>query len=114
MSEYGCVRCLFCHTGKENEVVRVIEERDCTPEQRSIDELNCGVYVFRAKPLAAALGRLRCSNAQGEYYLTDVPALLQEDGFAPAVCRRSLGQEIIGVNTPEQLAAVEQALRARA
>ena len=94
--------------------VRVIEERDCTPEQRSIDELNCGVYVFRAKPLAAALGRLRCSNAQGEYYLTDVPALLQEDGFAPAVCHRSLGQEIIGVNTPEQLAAVEQALRARA
>ena len=93
--------------------LRVVEERDCTPEQLAIDELNCGVYVFRAGPLAAALGRLRCSNAQGEYYLTDVPALLQDDGFPPAVCRRSLGQEIIGVNTPEQLAVVEQALRAR-
>lgn len=94
--------------------LRVVEERDCTPEQLAIDELNCSVYIFRAKPLAAALGRLRCSNAQGEYYLTDVPALLQADGFPPAVCRRTLGQEIIGVNTPEQLAVVEQALRARA
>ena len=93
--------------------VRVVEERDCTPEQLAIDELNCGVYIFNCRALSSALGRLGRANAQGEYYLTDVPALLQADGNPPAVCRRTLGLEIIGVNTPEHLAAVEQALRSR-
>lgn len=93
--------------------VRVVEERDCTEPQRAIRELNAGVYVFDARALSRALGQLRRDNAQGEYYLTDVPALMQAEGLPVTVCRRELGLEILGVNTPEQLACAEEALRAR-
>ena len=88
----------------------VVEDRDCTPEQKAITELNCGVYVFDAPSLASVLGSLRQANAQGEYYLTDAPLLLQEAGKRVEVCRRDLGMEILGVNTPEQLAEVESLL----
>lgn len=88
----------------------IVEERDCTPEQREIRELNSGVYMFRAPELRQALGQLRSDNAQGEYYLTDVPGLFLESGLSVGVCRRELGNEILGVNTPEQLSLVSDLL----
>jgi len=88
----------------------VVEDRDCTPEQKAIRELNVGVYVFQSGPLLNALGRLGRSNSQGEYYLTDVPAILQGDGLQIGICKRELGDEIIGVNTLEQLHQVENIL----
>ena len=88
----------------------VVEDKDCTPEQKAITELNSGVYVFDAPSLAAVLGSLRRANAQGEYYLTDAPLLLQKTGKQVDACRRDLGLEILGVNTPEQLAEVEALL----
>ena len=90
---------------------RVIEDKDCTPQQKSIRELNSGVYAFDASALKAVLGELRSDNAQGEYYLTDAPALMQARGMKVGVCRRDLGMEIIGVNTPRQLNQVEELLR---
>ena len=90
---------------------RMVEERDCTEEQKRITELNSGVYVFDAAALAGVLGRLRSDNAQGEYYLTDAPALLAEQGLPVGICKRELGMEIIGVNTPEQLEEVERLLK---
>jgi bifunctional N-acetylglucosamine-1-phosphate-uridyltransferase/glucosamine-1-phosphate-acetyltransferase GlmU-like protein len=90
----------------------IVEDKDCTPAQRAIAELNSGVYVFDAEALRSVTGRLRPSNAQGEYYLTDAPALMLADGQPVGVCRRELGMEIIGANTPQQLAAVEEAFRA--
>ena len=89
----------------------VIEDKDCTPEQKGIRELNSGVYVFDAAALKTVLGELRSDNAQGEYYLTDAPALMQARGMKVGVCRRDLGMEIIGVNTPQQLSQVEELLR---
>jgi len=91
----------------------IVEEKDCTPEQLAVTELNSGVYIFDAQRLASVLGRLRRSNAQGEYYLTDAPGLLLEDGLPVELCRRELGLEILGVNTPEQLAEVEGILAGR-
>ena len=88
----------------------IVEEKDCTPEQRAVTELNSGVYIFDAKCLASVLGRLQRSNAQGEYYLTDAPAFMLADGLPVSLCCRDLGLEIIGVNTPEQLAEVESIL----
>ena len=91
----------------------VVEDRDCTPEQKKIDELNSGVYVFNAPKLFAALSELKTDNAQGEYYLTDVPGILLKKGERVAVCKREMGAELIGVNTPDQLAEVEGILRER-
>ena len=89
----------------------VVEDRDCTPEQRAIRELNVGVYVFESKKLFAALGRLSNDNAQKEYYLTDVPAILRAQGDRVDACCACEGAELIGVNTAQQLQMVEEALR---
>ena len=88
----------------------MVEDRDCTPEQKEIRELNSGVYVFDAAALREVLGQLRQDNAQGEYYLTDAPLLMQQQGRLVEVCQRELGMEILGVNTPQQLAEVEALL----
>ncbi len=93
--------------------VRVVEDRDCTPAERAITELNSGVYVFKARILFEALRSLDNDNAQREYYLTDVPAILQRGGARIGICRRELGSEIVGVNTPQQLDEVEKILRNR-
>ena len=91
----------------------IVEQKDCTPEQLNIRELNAGVYVFDAKTLLKSLSHLKNNNASGEYYLTDAPALMLAQGLKVDVCKRDLGSEIIGVNTPEQLAEVERVLDAR-
>ena len=88
----------------------VVEEKDADDEQKKITELNAGVYVFEYQALRSVLSRLSRSNAQGEYYLTDAPALMQSLGMKVGVCRRGLGLEIIGVNTPDHLATVEDIL----
>ncbi len=95
------------------EFERMVEERDCTPEQKMIDELNSGVYIFDAKTLGSVLSGLRSDNSQGEYYLTDAPALMRERGGRVCVYKRELGFEIIGVNTPEQLAETERIIQSR-
>ena len=91
----------------------MVEEKDATEEQKRITELNSGVYVFDAPALRSVLGSLSRANAQGEYYLTDAPTLMQQQGMKVGVCRRDLGMEIIGVNTPEQLREVERILNSR-
>jgi bifunctional N-acetylglucosamine-1-phosphate-uridyltransferase/glucosamine-1-phosphate-acetyltransferase GlmU-like protein len=91
----------------------VVEEKDATPPQRELTELNSGVYVFSAPALKAVLSELRADNAQGEYYLTDAPLLLKQRGLKVGVCQRELGSEILGVNTPEQLSLVEKLIGER-
>lgn len=88
----------------------VIEDKDATPEQKRIRELNIGVYVFDAFLLRSVLSELKSDNAQGEYYLTDAPLILKRQGYKIGVCCRELGYEIIGVNTPEQLKQTEEIL----
>lgn len=89
----------------------MVEDKDATPAQRKIRELNSGVYVFKASKLRDVLSELKSDNAQGEYYLTDAPVLMQKRGGKIGVCCRQLGYEIIGVNTLEQLRQVEALLQ---
>lgn len=96
---------------RDGSFLRVVEEKDCTPEEKEIRELNSGVYVFDAQKLLPALAELRADNAQKEYYLTDVPYILQAHGEKIGICCRDLGHEIIGVNTVEQLSQVERLLK---
>ncbi|MBP1737026.1 MAG: UDP-N-acetylglucosamine diphosphorylase [Oscillospiraceae bacterium] len=90
--------------------LRIVEEKDCTPEEKTVRELNAGVYVFQADRLLEALGSLRPDNAQGEYYLTDVPAYLLAHGGRIGVCAVCTPREMLGVNTPAQLLQVEHEL----
>ena len=91
----------------------VVEDRDCTPEQKRIRELNVGIYAFRCADLLPALGQLQNNNSQSEYYLTDVPALLRAAGKIVAVYSAELNEQLIGVNTLEQLQQVEAELLRR-
>lgn len=92
---------------------RIVEEKDCTAGERAVTELNAGVYLFHSPTLLEALGGLRRENAQGEYYLTDVPALIARAGGKVGICTACTAEEMLGVNTAEQLAQVEATLTAR-
>jgi bifunctional UDP-N-acetylglucosamine pyrophosphorylase/glucosamine-1-phosphate N-acetyltransferase len=93
---------------EQGRVVDIREERDATPEQRAIRQCNAGVYGVRTARLAADVAALVPANAQGELYFTDVVGLAARDGAVGEV--RAAPVEVAGVNTPEQLAALEAQL----
>jgi len=88
-------------------IERIVEEKDATPAQRAIDEVNSGIYAFDHPALAGVLSRLTAANSQGEYYLTDTVSLLQARGLRAAVVCASDAREMLGINTPEQLAEAD-------
>jgi bifunctional UDP-N-acetylglucosamine pyrophosphorylase/glucosamine-1-phosphate N-acetyltransferase len=99
--------------GRDDRVVRIVEDADATPEEREIDEINLSTYCFRRGLLTPALRRLSPENAQGEYYLTDVVAVLAEAGHLVVTHTVSDPAEAQGVNDRAQLAAAEAELRRR-
>lgn len=89
----------------------IVEDRDATPDQRRITEVNMSTYLFHAPELFWALSNIRPQNAQGEYYLTDCPALLLGAGrTVDALCVLH-PSEALSINNPAELAAVEQVMR---
>lgn len=95
------------------EFLRIVEARDCTPEEYAVTEVNSGVAVYKSKSLFEVLPKLNNDNAQGEYYLTDVPSLMKGCGMKVGLYTIFDSDELRGVNTPEELAAVEKILQAR-
>ena len=93
--------------------LRIVEQKDATPEEAAIREINTGCYAFDSRLLLLALTQIRPNNSQGEYYLTDVPAILKAEGHHVIAAPKLTIEEALGVNTPEQLAEVETALRKR-
>ncbi|MCA1815861.1 MAG: bifunctional UDP-N-acetylglucosamine diphosphorylase/glucosamine-1-phosphate N-acetyltransferase GlmU [Acidobacteria bacterium] len=92
---------------------RIVEQKDATPEERAINEINAGIYCFETRKLFPALARVQPANAQGEYYLTDVPGILRADGEDVSVFVQSDAREVSGINTRVELAEFERALRNR-
>lgn len=90
---------------------RIVEEKDATPEERAVREVNSGVYCFRRPRLKEALRSLRTDNRQQEYYLTDTLTYLRDHGGRVGVERAGDARELLGVNTPQQLEIVEGVLR---
>ncbi|MEO5989811.1 MAG: NTP transferase domain-containing protein [Candidatus Eisenbacteria bacterium] len=90
---------------------RIVEEKDASPEHKQLNEVNSGIYVFAYPRLLDVLSRLTADNSQGEYYLTDTVSLLQARGAKAAVVCADDYQELMGINTPEQLAEAEAAWR---
>ena len=93
--------------------VAIIEHRDATPAQREIHEIGTSVYCFDARRLWSALDRVTPQNQQGEYYLTDVVALLAKDGAITDALAAPDPEECFGINDRKQLAHVAAALRQR-
>jgi len=91
----------------------IVEEKDASPEERAVKELNTSIYVFRAADLWPALETLVPANVQGELYLTDAVRSLVEAGHAAAVYCAPVAEMGLGVNTPAELAETETALHQR-
>jgi bifunctional UDP-N-acetylglucosamine pyrophosphorylase / glucosamine-1-phosphate N-acetyltransferase len=94
----------------DGSVMSVVEERDCDPSQREIQEVNAGMYAIRAESLRYALDRLTDDNQQGEYYLTDVVGILSARGDK-LVPVKATPEEISGINSHDQLALAQAAVR---
>ncbi len=92
----------------EGDVVAIVEEKDATPEQREIREVNTGILLAPTRLIKSWLGQLKNSNAQGEYYLTDVVGMAVNDGIAVQTVQPGNTWEILGVNNKVQLAMLER------
>jgi bifunctional UDP-N-acetylglucosamine pyrophosphorylase/glucosamine-1-phosphate N-acetyltransferase len=98
---------------EDGRVVGTVEQKDTTPEQAAITEINSGVFAFDGKVLRDALGRIDRSNAQGEEYLTDVLGLAAADGQAVGAYVMADWRETLGANDRVQLAELRRLFNAR-
>ena len=92
----------------------IVEHKDATPEQLRIREVNPSYYCFNLPRLMDALSRVKRNPSSGEYYITDVPAMLLAEGQRVEVIDAVPPQDVLSINTPEQLAEVDAIYRGRA
>lgn len=92
----------------QNQVTAIVEQKDASPEQLEINEVNTGIMALTSANLAKWLPLLSNQNAQGEYYLTDLIALAANEGISINSVQPASSQEVEGVNTRSQLAALER------
>ena len=94
-------------------VARIVEEKDCTPAQRAITEVNTGTYCFDSRVLFAHLDRLTTENVQGEYYLTDMVSVFVAEGLTVSATLTDDALETLGVNSRLQLADAAKIMQRR-
>lgn len=97
----------------EGRLVRVVEQKDGSEKELAVKEVCVSIYCFNIAALIAALDHLTTDNAQGEYYLTDVPKIMQSHGKKVGLLQHSDAGEVLGVNTRIELADLERKLRER-
>jgi bifunctional UDP-N-acetylglucosamine pyrophosphorylase/glucosamine-1-phosphate N-acetyltransferase len=90
------------------QVERIVEEKDASPAQRAIREVNTGIMAMPRVKLEQWLGQLRNDNAQGEYYLTDIVAAAAAEGVPIEVRHPTAAYECLGVNSKAELATLER------
>jgi bifunctional UDP-N-acetylglucosamine pyrophosphorylase/glucosamine-1-phosphate N-acetyltransferase len=95
----------------QGQVARIVEERDASPAERALREINAGVYAFDLEPLFPALRAVASQNAQGEYYLTDLVAIYRKRGLRVAGVTVETPVEIRGINSRTELAEVGALVR---
>ncbi len=94
--------------GATGSVVRIVEQKDASDDERLIEEINTGIVVTPTAPLAGWLAALRNDNAQGEYYLTDVVEAAIASGHPVVTAQPDEEWETLGVNSKQQLAELER------
>ena len=95
----------------EGRIARIVEERDASPAERQIREINSGIYAFDLEPLFESLRGIASQNAQGEYYLTDLIAIYRRRKLTVETLLVDNSQEIRGINSRTELAEVSSLLR---
>lgn len=87
---------------------RIVEEKDCSDDQRKICEINSSIYVFDSIKMFSALREVTSNNAQNEYYLTDVPGIMRSHGQNVGICKINEDWQLLGINTMDQLETAEK------
>lgn len=82
---------------------KIVEQRDATEEEKTIREINSGMFVFSSKELAQALPLIKNDNDQGEYYLTDILEIMLNKGYRTGAYKIEDGDEVLGINDQQQL-----------
>jgi len=95
------------------QIVKIVEARDASPEERQVREINSGIYCVKADFLFPALERLQPLNAQGEYYLTDIVAQAVAARLPTQAVLTANPREVEGINSREELAAMEKTRQAQ-
>jgi bifunctional UDP-N-acetylglucosamine pyrophosphorylase/glucosamine-1-phosphate N-acetyltransferase len=93
------------------EVAAIIEQKALTPEQQNLGEINSGIYAFRTETLYRHIDSLRAHNAHGEYYLTDMAAILRAAGELVVALEINDATEVLGANTVAEMMQLDAALR---
>lgn len=93
---------------EKGRLVRIVEQKDADQRERSVREINAGLYLFDRRTLADLLPRVESDNAQGEYYLPDVIEMALAEGGRVEAYQSAESREVRGVNTPEQLLEIEE------
>ncbi len=99
--------------GEHGEVLRNVEQKDASPEEQAIQEINTGTYCFDNRALFEALKKVKNDNAQGEYYLPDVVGILQSEGALIGAYACADFSETLGVNDRVVLSQAEAVMRRR-
>ncbi len=97
---------------EKGKLVGIVEQKDATPEQLAINEVNTGIMAVNGGLLKKWLGQLSNNNAQGEYYLTDIVAMAHSEGVEITSSQPDDAMEVEGANNRVQLAALERAYQA--
>lgn len=98
---------------EQGQVVGIVEQKDATPEQQTIREINTGILLANGGDLKRWLSKLTNNNAQGEYYITDIIALAHQEGRRTETVQPSHSSETDGVNNRLQLATLERVYQAQ-
>lgn len=102
---------LMRESGRSGDVKAVVEEKSATPAQRKIREINSGFYAFSSKPLFENIERLKTDNPHGEYYLTDMAAVLRKAKQRVAAIQTENPSEILGSNTRAEMVDLDRKMR---
>lgn len=97
----------------DGSLLRIVEHKDASDEERAIDEINSGIYLVQSSALFSALGHVGNSNAQGEYYLTDIVGILRGNGERISAWLAPSWEELHGINTIADLEHASEILTAR-
>ena len=93
------------------DVAAIVEQKALTPDQQKIGEINSGIYAFHTETLYRHIDSLSANNAHGEYYLTDMAAILRAAGERVVALETSDATEVLGANTIAEMMQLDAALR---
>lgn len=98
---------------ENNAFAKIVEQKDADEEQKKINEVNTGVYIFKADALKAAFEKLSNNNSQGEYYLTDTLEIIKNNGGKVDIMIADDADEFLGVNSKLQLSQATDIMKKR-